>query len=663
MRVYAVAIVLAGLAPALFLVGFLAIGSARIERSHLEHSAKNQTRKAIAAIEREIVSITNLLHALADSPSLKNEDLESFYGQAANVAREVGVAVILRSAQTETLVLNTRVPWGVSLAAKEHDPRSEYEKARLRAGQTIITGVFYGRVLNKYFVAVVIPVFRDGVLRFYLSAGVPVKRFGEILNGLDIRPNQTVSIIDRNQVYVARSVDQDKYAGTVAAVPVPFTDAPGVLAGRTRTGFAFHAFHRLSEPLDWAVSTSVPDRVLEAPMHRAVAGLVAAGGSLSIIAVMLALAWGERLARSMGALGIDRKPTREEFEALFNSSPNGVLVVDSQGRIALLNAQVRADFGYATEELVGKPVEVLVPERFRQSHLKLRHALALKPYLRSVEAERGLYARRKDGSEFPVEVGLNPINSGAEKLVMITVVDISVRQRAAEQLAAANADRDRLRRRFIDAQEQERLRLARELHDQTGQGLTAVMLRIKAMESSVAEAERPSLRLLRMELEQVGRTLHHVAWELRPASIDELGLASALGNYVAEWSAQTKIEADFYCDDSGIDALSDEKSTTIYRVVQEALTNVAKHARQASSVSVVIERAGAQLRLTIEDDGSGFEADPQTLLRGGRDGGLGLAGMRERLTLIGAEFEVESSPGVGTTIFARIPLESARSAA
>jgi signal transduction histidine kinase len=134
-------------------------------------------------------------------------------------------------------------------------------------------------------------------------------------------------------------------------------------------------------------------------------------------------------------------------------------------------------------------------------------------------------------------------------------------------------------------------------------------------------------------------------------------LASALANYVSEWSAQYGIEADFHCGDDKLDELSDEVRTTIYRVVQEGLTNIAKHARQTTTVSVVIERFGTALRLMIEDDGCGFGAAGASEPAAERNDGLGLAGMRERLALIGGTLEIESSPGAGTTLFARVPLE------
>jgi signal transduction histidine kinase len=163
--------------------------------------------------------------------------------------------------------------------------------------------------------------------------------------------------------------------------------------------------------------------------------------------------------------------------------------------------------------------------------------------------------------------------------------------------------------------------------------------------------------MLRKQLDQMGRSLHHVAKELRPASIDELGLTSALANYVSEWSESFDIKADFHCGDGWIDELPDETRTAIYRLVQEGLTNIAKHANGASVASIVIDRSNGVLQLTIEDDGVGFDDAPSIDPAARNGGGLGLAGMRERMSLIGGDFVVESSSEMGTTIFARIPLD------
>src|SRR5262249_28577671 len=237
-----------------------------------------------------------------------------------------------------------------------------------------------------------------------------------------------------------------------------------------------------------------------------------------------------------------------------------------------------------------KDVDILIPERFRSGHARLRKAYAEAPQARPMGAGRDLWARRKDGSEFPIEINLNPISTLAGNLVMTTLADITQRKQAAERLSAALTEHDHLRRRLMQAQEEERLRLARELHDQTGQTLTAAMLELKSMESLVKEDGLDRLRLVRVQMEQMGKNLHHIAWELRPASIDELGLSTALANYLSEWTAKYDIETDFHAADVQLDELPDDVRTSLYRVVQEALTNVAKHAGNATSVGVVIEQ-------------------------------------------------------------------------
>jgi signal transduction histidine kinase len=217
-----------------------------------------------------------------------------------------------------------------------------------------------------------------------------------------------------------------------------------------------------------------------------------------------------------------------------------------------------------------------------------------------------------------------------------------------------------LQRRLVNTEERERLRLSHELHDQTGQSLTAAMLELRNIEPLVTEDGRKRLHMLQERMAEIGKVLHRVAWELRPASIDELGLASALSNYVSEWGAQYDIEVDFYGGgDPKLDELSGEARTTIFRVAQEGLTNVVKHAQGATSVSVGIECGNAMIQLVIEDNGCGFNTST-AVEQPDNQRGFGLAGMRERLSLLGGELEVESSIGAGTTIFARISFKSAR---
>ena len=238
--------------------------------------------------------------------------------------------------------------------------------------------------------------------------------------------------------------------------------------------------------------------------------------------------------------------------------------------------------------------------------------------------------------------------------------------RANSQLAADSEVKSHLvtglRRHLSMAEENERLRLSHELHDQAGQSLIAAILELNEIDALTAGPARERLQLVRKRMEEMGKTLHRIAWELRPPSIDELGLRKALASYVGEWSEQCGTEVDFHCDDPRLDEVPDEIGTAVYRVVQEALTNVVKHAGRPANVSVIVRRADATLQVIVEDNGCGFDAAAQSG-KTGKQRGLGLDGMRERLSLIGGTLEVESAVGAGTTLFARIALDGQRSAA
>ena len=238
--------------------------------------------------------------------------------------------------------------------------------------------------------------------------------------------------------------------------------------------------------------------------------------------------------------------------------------------------------------------------------------------------------------------------------------------RVNAQLAADSESKSHLviglRRHLSMAEENERLRLSHELHDQAGQSLIAAILELNEIDASTSGAARERLHLVRKRMEEMGKTLHRIAWELRPPSIDELGLRKALASYIAEWSDQCGTEVDFHCDGANLDDVPDEIATAVYRVVQEGLTNIVKHARRPSDVSVVIRRTDATLQVIVEDNGCGFDVGAQAA-KAGNHRGLGLDGMRERLALVGGTLDVETAPGAGTTIFARIILDGQRSAA
>ncbi|HEY7421981.1 MAG TPA: GAF domain-containing protein [Gaiellaceae bacterium] len=205
-------------------------------------------------------------------------------------------------------------------------------------------------------------------------------------------------------------------------------------------------------------------------------------------------------------------------------------------------------------------------------------------------------------------------------------------------------------RRVVQAQELERQRLARELHDETGQALTSILLGLKPLEDALAEhPARAALAELREHVVSALQNVRRLAVELRPAVLDDFGLVPALERLTDAFADQPDIRVDFHSA-LGDRRLPSEVETTLYRVVQESLTNIVKHAN-AHNVSVSLARRGSTVAAVIEDDGAGFDE------RAVRDDGVGLLGMRERLSFVDGRLEIESRPGSGTTVVAEVPVE------
>ena len=212
-----------------------------------------------------------------------------------------------------------------------------------------------------------------------------------------------------------------------------------------------------------------------------------------------------------------------------------------------------------------------------------------------------------------------------------------------------------MRRWLVAAQEEVRKRLARELHDQVGQYTAALRLGLEALQNRLASEldDYSDVVQLRGLVEQLDQEVDHLILSLRPPALDT-GLKAAALQYVLDWSERYRIAADFYGMEKELPPLPPESETAIYRVIQEALNNILKHAA-AKRVSLILEARRGVLQLVIEDDGVGFDYAQFCQQRAGRRC-LGLAGMAERVALVQGSFELESACGKGTTIFVRIPL-------
>lgn len=224
----------------------------------------------------------------------------------------------------------------------------------------------------------------------------------------------------------------------------------------------------------------------------------------------------------------------------------------------------------------------------------------------------------------------------------------------SEALTAANEERTHLLHQIVATQENERTRIARELHDRLGQYLAALLLGLDAIAPNcTTSSARQRLAELKKLTTELGRDFSRMAWELRPMALDELGLRNAITQYLEEWAELSGLHIDLEIR-LGDRRLPPDVETALFRVLQEAITNVVKHAG-ADSVGVILESINGEIRLIIEDNGHGFQTDQGAVVALGKSH-LGLLGVRERLSLVNGRLEVESTPGSGTTVYACVPV-------
>lgn len=334
----------------------------------------------------------------------------------------------------------------------------------------------------------------------------------------------------------------------------------------------------------------------------------------------------------------------DEYQAIFDASPDGLLVVDEGGIIRAANPRVEELFGWSAEALVGKSVDVLVPEGVGASHASHRARFVADPHNRPMGVGLDLRGLRKDGTTFPVEISLSPWTAtDGEMRIICTVRDVSDYRRLQNFSEGA-----------LRATEEERQRIARELHDDTAQRLATLILRIRrlALEKD-AEQRAELLEDIRDEVVDATEGVKRMARGLRPPEIEELGLALAVTAHVrslregADFIVETELgPVDPY--------LSDTEKLAVYRIIQEALSNARRHGH-AEGALVRLYLEGGKVVAEVIDQGEGFL--PSRAME--RGGGLGLVGMRERATMVGGMLTIDSVPGEGTTVRVTVPAQIA----
>jgi len=337
------------------------------------------------------------------------------------------------------------------------------------------------------------------------------------------------------------------------------------------------------------------------------------------------------------------------FRELLESAPDAMVVTDKAGKVIFANSQTERAFGYGRNELLGREVEMLMPLRFRHHHLRHRSEFASAPRFRSMGEGLDLYGLHKDGREFPVEISISPLET--EQGVVFTSAVRDVTQRKAAQDAARQ-----LSGRLLQMQDEERRRLARELHDSAGQMIAALIMNNDQLKYTDGAADGERVRLLTDSealLQNLNKELRTMSHLLHPPLLDEVGLSSALQWYVDGFAKRSgiattlELAADF-------GRVSPYLEIATFRVVQECLTNVHRHSGSAKAL-VRLKRSQDALLLEIQDEGKGVAPERRSLLFGSGPVGVGLRGMRERVLQLGGTLEIESDDR-GTAVRAMFPI-------
>jgi len=336
------------------------------------------------------------------------------------------------------------------------------------------------------------------------------------------------------------------------------------------------------------------------------------------------------------------RETEEKFRNLFEISPVGIFLLDLRGNIKAVNRRGCMIYGYTGEEMLELNVQDIVPRRIAGNYPRLVEDLRKKKYI-FAESE----GKRKNRKLFPLELSINLFRWEGKDSVQVLVQDITNRKEAeaAEQLR-------RLSEKLIKYQEEERKHIARELHDHIGQDLAAIKISLQMLEKEYPEMEDG----LWDEIEEVVRIadntiadVRRISATLRPESLDRMGLVPALEHQIEYLSGRGDTKLTFHSRDFKV-RLAPEDEIAIYRIVQEGITNILKHA-QAGNARVRISRKGKNIHLSIRDDGVGFTPGWEKATMG-----LGLVGIKERVKGLGGEFAIKSKGGKGAELLITIPM-------
>ena len=379
--------------------------------------------------------------------------------------------------------------------------------------------------------------------------------------------------------------------------------------------------------------------------------LVAATLGTAVMVTAILLFYQQSLQRRTADIGL--LTAEAKVEEVLQSAMDAIITVDEQQCVLRFNQAAEKVFGWPRERIIGEPLDKLIPPRFRPSHAAhIANFAATGVTSRRMGAQNVLVGVHADGHEFPIEASISQHAESGRKFFTVILRDVTERVKAEDALRRSKDELRELGAVATSIREQEKSRVARELHDELAQALTALKMDVNWVRERVGAEPEVADKLVSMQnmLDTTVKATRRISADLRPLMLDDLGLIPAAEWLVNNFTQRHGIECSFSVDPADLE-LQDPYATAIFRILQESLTNVARHAR-ASHVDVTLDSADGEVTLRVRDNGCGFQlGDPR------KPNSFGIVGLRERVYLLDGEITVETSPGSGTTVEVRIPLK------
>jgi PAS domain S-box-containing protein len=384
------------------------------------------------------------------------------------------------------------------------------------------------------------------------------------------------------------------------------------------------------------------------------AAVLVADALLLVASIAAALWYAQRYEEQRRHARAALDASHARISAIIDSAMDAIITVDEAQRIVLFNRAAEIVFRCGRGDALGTPLERFIAQRFRAAHRgHIERFGRTGTTSRRMGDVTTLWGLRADGEEFPLEASISQTQEAGGRFYTVILRDIALRKQAEDTLLRQQAELRELSARVLEAREEEKTLLARELHDELGQLLTALKMDLAWLRERLPPpGSEMGGKAAQMEalLDRTVTSVRRISADLRPLMLDDLGLPDAVAWLVEDFAAHSGIECRLTLpEEPALEDLERSVANTVYRVLQESLTNIGRHAG-ARHAWVVLGAARDALQIEVEDDGRGIGADDLAHSRS-----LGLKGMRERVLYHGGTLEIGRAPRGGTRVLVRVP--------